>query len=196
MKLPDTISNVTAMLSHLPGVGEKTALRYSLNFSTWSSAEVDRLVDALKELQQLRRCIECGFFTDENLCEVCRDQGRDIQSLCIVESVTDCLAVEKSRYYRGLYHVLGGTLNPLIGVGPDNLNIKSIVDRVNKNGTKNVILALNPSVEGDATCAYIAEILPESVKVDRIGFGVPIGGSLEFVDAMTISKALENRQEM
>lgn len=196
MKLPDTISDAADLLSYLPGVGEKTALRYILNLTTWSQQNIELLSDAIREIANLSKCVECGFFSDSSKCHICSDVERDRGIMCIVESVTDCLAVEKSQYYRGIYHVLGGVLNPLLGVGPSELNFEGIISRIQRNKTTNVILALNPSVEGDATCAYIRDVLPDEVKVDRIGFGVPIGGSLEYVDAMTISKALENRQEM
>ena len=196
MKLPETISDAADLLSYLPGVGEKTALRYILNLTTWSQQNIDLLADSIRQIASLSKCQECGFFSDSSRCHICSDTGRDFGIMCIVESVTDCLAVEKSQYYRGLYHVLGGVLNPLLGVGPSELHFDNIVSRIRRNKTTNVILALNPSVEGDATCAYIRDMLPADIKVDRIGFGVPIGGSLEYVDAMTISKALENRQEM
>ena len=116
--------------------------------------------------------------------------------MCIVESVTDLMAIEKSERYQGVYHILGGVLNPLLGIGPAELKIDKIKARIIESNIKNVILAVNPSVEGDATSSYLREILPEDVQVDRIGFGIPMGGSLEYLDSMTIVKALENRKKM
>lgn len=113
--------------------------------------------------------------------------------LCIVEGVTDLLAIEKSSQFKGRYHVLGGVLNPLLGIGPNELGINKLIDRIKRNEIEELVLAINPSVEGDATCSFIKELLPDGVKAERIGFGMPMGGSLEYLDTLTISKALENR---
>ena len=145
----------------------------------------------------LNSCSQCGFYTDEKLCQVCSDEGRNEQgSVCVVESISDFIAIEKSGTYHGTYHILGGVLNPLLGVGPDDLKIPDLINRVNTRNTRELILAVNPSVEGDATCSYIKDELPDNVDVERIGFGIPIGGSLEYLDSMTISKALENRKRL
>lgn len=197
MDLPESMSKAVTLFSKFPGVGEKSALRFVLNLANWSKLDIEHFAGAVAGLKELKKCTSCGLFADESLCEICLTaESRDTDMLCVVESIVDCLAVERSRHYKGLYHVLGGALNPLMGIGPDELNLKGLPMRVRESSIKNVILALNPSVEGDATCAYIREFLPEQVKIDRIGFGIPIGGSLEYVDAMTISKALENRQEI
>ena len=197
MELPEKIVNVSDSFEKFPGVGTKTAMRYALCLADWSSEDVRSFSQAVGEIKDLGKCSECGFFSEELLCQECRfeEDGRD-GVMCIVESIIDCLAIDRSRQYQGYYHILGGTLNPLLNIGPDKLNLKGLSERILKRKINNVILALNPSVEGDATCAYIRELLPEGVKADRIGFGIPIGGSLEYLDPMTISKALENRQEM
>ena len=197
MELPEKIVNVSDSFEKFPGVGAKTAMRYALGLADWSEEDVQEFFRAIGAIKDLGKCSECGFFSETALCDDCRleDNGRE-GTLCIVESIIDSLAIDKSRQYQGYYHILGGTLNPLMNVGPDQLNLKGLTERIVKRKIQNVILALNPSVEGDATCAYIRDLLPESVRVERIGFGIPIGGSLEYLDPMTISKALENRQEM
>ena len=197
LELPEKIVAVADSFEKLPGIGAKTAMRYALCLADWSGQDIREFFQSISEMKDLKKCAECGFLSEDVFCDECRleDGGRE-GFLCIVESVIDCLAISKSRQYQGYYHVLGGTLNPLLNVGPDKLNLKNLSERIAKRKINNVILALNPSVEGDATCAYIRELLPGGLKVDRIGFGIPIGGSLEYLDPMTISKALENRQEM
>ena len=197
MKLPEKIVDVANSFEKLPGIGIKTAMRHALCLVDWSERDIEEFFQSVRDIKKLRKCLECGFFSEEMFCNGCRseDGGRE-GILCIVESIIDCLAIDKSGQYQGYYHVLGGTLNPLLNIGPDKLNLRSLAERIVKRKIDNVILALNPSVEGDATCAYIRELLPDGLKVDRIGFGIPVGGSLEYLDPMTISKALENRQEM
>ncbi|MBA2404416.1 MAG: recombination protein RecR [Bdellovibrionales bacterium] len=135
------------------------------------------------------------MFADENLCSICQNESRQsIAYLCVVENASDLMAIEKSGTFKGVYHILGGVLNPLLGVGPDELKMDQLREKIIKKEIREIILAVNPSVEGDATCSYLKSILPGSVQVDRIGFGVPIGGSLEYLDPMTITKALENRK--
>jgi recombination protein RecR len=116
--------------------------------------------------------------------------------ICVVENVTDCLAIERSGTFKGKFHILFGVLNPLLGVGPDEINLSKMFTRIEEEEIEEIILAINPSVEGDATCAYIKQVLPETMNIERIGFGIPMGGSLEFVDSLTISKALENRRHL
>lgn len=135
------------------------------------------------------------MFADEQLCNICLNESRQsVGSLCVVENASDLLAIEKSGTFKGVYHILGGVLNPLLGVGPDELKMDDLREKIIKKEIQEIILAINPSVEGDATCSYLKSILPQTVQVDRIGFGVPIGGSLEYLDPMTITKALENRK--
>jgi recombination protein RecR len=135
------------------------------------------------------------MFSDENLCSICQSENRkDVHSLCVVENASDLMAIEKSGHFKGVYHILGGVLNPLLGIGPDELKMDDLRSNILRKEVKDVILAINPSVEGDATCSYLKSILPTEINVERIGFGVPIGGSLEYLDPMTITKALENRK--
>jgi recombination protein RecR len=197
VELPETLLNVIDQLSKIPGVGDKTATRQTLTLAKWSALDLNAFGDAMKNLANLKSCIECGMYADEQVCEICNQPERkESQSVCVVENVTDCLAIERSGNYQGLYHILGGVLNPLMGVGPEELKIDEFIKRVKNLNVENIILAVNPSVEGDATCSYIKQVIPDSVNVDRIGFGIPMGGSLEYLDTMTIAKALENRKKM
>lgn len=195
MELPEQIELAVSNLSKLPGIGGKTALRKVLSMLAWEEEKVLSLANSIKNLTSLQKCIDCGFFCSESKCSVCLDSARvNSGILCVVESVTDCIAVENTQTYNGLYTILGGVLNPLLDVGPKELGIDILVKRVKDLNIKEVILALNPSVEGDATCSYLKQVLPQGIKVDRIGFGIPVGGSLEYLDAVTIATAIENRK--
>lgn len=195
IELPEVIKNAVESLTRLPGVGEKTAFRMVMNMTQWNASELITVGHAIASLQDLKHCHECGMFSQAELCSLCQDHSRrSLGALCIVENITDLIAIEKSGTFKGVYHVLGGVLNPLLGVGPDELGIDKIKERIIKQDIIEIILAINPSVEGDATCSYFKMILPEEIQIDRIGFGVPIGGSLEYLDPLTISKALENRK--
>ena len=195
IQLPEVIKNAVEALTRLPGVGEKTAFRMVMNMTNWKSVELTSVSTALASLQHLKLCLECGMFADENQCSICANDSRvSTQILCVVENASDLMAIEKSGTFKGVYHILGGVLNPLLGVGPDELKMDDLRQKIIKKEIQEIILAVNPSVEGDATSSYLKSILPVSVQVDRIGFGVPIGGSLEYLDPMTITKALENRK--
>lgn len=195
IQLPEVIKNAVDALTKLPGVGEKTAFRMVMNMTNWKATELKVVGDSLTNLKDLKLCQDCGMFADENICSICADESRAFsRTLCVVENASDLMAIEKSGNFRGVYHILGGVLNPLLGVGPDELHMDEVRDRIVQKEIQEVILAINPSVEGDATCSYFKTLLPESIRVERIGFGVPIGGSLEYLDPMTITKALENRK--
>jgi recombination protein RecR len=197
MELPEKLQKMVKQFSRLPGVGEKTALRQALIMTKWKKEELVSFADAIAKLAELNHCRKCGMFCDEEVCKICSDAGRfQSKTLCVVESVTDCLAIERSGHFRGKFHILFGVLNPLLGVGPEELKLDRLLERVESEGIEEIILAVNPSVEGDATCAYIKQLLPSGVNIDRIGFGIPMGGSLEFVDSLTITKALENRRHL
>ena len=197
MELPEILQTVVDYLKKIPGVGEKTALRHALFLTNWDPRDLSSFGVALEKIGHLKKCSDCGLFCDEDLCFICSSPARSEQKvLCVVENIADCMAIEKGGGYLGLFHILGGTLNPLMGIGPNELKMDRLVERIKRNNLENIILALNPSVEGDATCSYIKSILPKSLSVDRIGFGVPIGGSLEYLDSLTIAKSLENRRPM
>jgi recombination protein RecR len=195
IQLPEVIKNAVEALTRLPGVGEKTAFRMVMNMTNWKSSELVSVGSALASLQHLKLCQDCGMFADGKHCSICENESRQAtKGLCVVEHASDLMAIEKSGHFKGVYHILGGVLNPLLGVGPDELKLDQLKEKIIKKEITDIILAVNPSVEGDATCSYIKSILPETVQVERIGFGVPIGGSLEYLDPMTITKALENRK--
>jgi recombination protein RecR len=197
MELPEKLLRTVKQFSRLPGVGEKTALRQSLIMTKWSKEDLIAFSEAIKSLSELNHCKKCGMFCDDQLCKICMDTHRThSKTICVVESVTDCLAIERSGHFRGKFHILFGVLNPLLGIGPDELKLDYLIQRVSEEEVEELILAVNPSVEGDATCAYIKQMLPDTVRIDRIGFGIPMGGSLEFVDSLTITKALENRRHL
>lgn len=195
VQLPEIIKNAVEALTRLPGVGEKTAFRMVMNMAAWKNSELENVGKSISSLKDLELCEECGMFSEGKFCTICLDHSRQSgKVLCVVENVSDLMAIEKSGNFKGVYHILGGVLNPLLGVGPDELRMDELKGRIIEKNIEEVILAINPSVEGDATCSYFKTLLPETIKVERIGFGVPIGGSLEYLDPMTITKALENRK--
>ncbi len=195
IQLPEVIKNAVEALTRLPGVGEKTAFRMVMNMTNWKASELMSVGSALASLQHLKLCRDCGMFAEDDLCSICHDGIRQSsKTLCVVEHASDLMAIEKSGHFKGVYHILGGVLNPLLGVGPDELKLDDLKLKIISKGFQDVILAVNPSVEGDATCSFLKSILPKTVNVERIGFGIPIGGSLEYLDPMTITKALENRK--
>lgn len=197
MNLPESIGNAVDEMSRLPGVGKKSALRYILSMTEWNKEAIHQFTKIIDELSMVNKCAECGMYTDEHLCIVCLNERRkENKIICVVETVVDAMAIENSQQFEGVYHILGGVLNPLLGIGPDQLKLDFFKKRIERLGVAEIILAVNPSVEGDATCSYIASILNKSVSVKRIGFGVPIGGHLEYLDPLTITKALENSKAL
>ena len=182
--------------SRFPGIGKKTAQRmafYVLNSSNNLSNELSQAILSLKS--KIRFCEKCFGISEENLCLVCSNPRRDNTSICVVEHPADIYTFEKTNVFKGLYHVLGGVLSPLDGVGPDDLNINSLIERVNANDE--ILVATNATIEGEATCLYLANLLDsKSVKVTRLARGLPIGGDLEFVDDATIMRAIEDRSVM
>ena len=193
-----SLENLIARLNRLPGIGVKTAERLAYHILSLSEEDVEGLASALTEAKKrIRYCPVCGNFTEDELCSVCADVKRDRGVICVVKDARDVSYMERMREYRGLYHVLGGTLSPMDGVGPDDIRIKELMARVKEGEVREVILATNPDVEGEATAAYIAKQLkPLGVKTTRIAHGIPIGGNLEYVDEITLFKAIENRREV
>lgn len=195
MNLPESIQNTVDEFSKIPGVGQKTAFRQILSLLNWNDSQRNMLSQAISGLNNVESCRTCGMYTDEEICHICTNPHRaEAKTICVVENISDLMAIERSGGYMGYYYVLGGVLNPLAGIGPKELKIDALIERVNTTNAASIILAINPSVEGDATCSYIKSLINEEVEVERIGFGVPIGGHLEYLDPMTISKALENRR--
>jgi len=185
-------------LSKLPGVGKKTALRLALHLLKSDNESVERLIQSLKELKsKLRLCSRCFNLSEEEFCQVCKSQKRDTSIICVVEEASDVIAIERTNEYNGLYHVIGGVLSPLSGIGPDSLKIKELMKRFTDEDIKEVLLALNPDTEGETTTLYLAKLMkPLGIKVTRIARGLPIGGDLEFADDATIGRAVNSRVEI
>lgn len=184
-------------LSSLPGIGRKTAQRLAMFIMKLPKEEVEKLAEALISVKEkVKNCSICSNFTESDPCFICSSPKRDPNTICVVEEPNDVIAIEKTNEFNGLYHVLGGSLSPLDGIGPEDLKIKELLQRINEN-TKEIILALNPNIEGEATTLYLAKLLkPIGIKVTRIARGIPIGGDLEFADEATLSKAIEGRVQI
>jgi recombination protein RecR len=197
MSLPDPLIRLIEELQRLPGIGPKSAQRLAFHILKNPREQADRLIDAVREVkEQVTYCSVCNNITDVDPCGYCRNPGRDRHVICVVEEPQNVAAIEKTREFKGLYHVLMGAISPLQGIGPDDLKIKGLLGRVG-NGVNEVILATNPTVEGEATAIYLARLLkPLGVKVTRIAMGVPVGSELEYADEITMHKALEGRREV
>lgn len=192
------IESLIAELARLPGIGRKTARRLTFHLLQQAPDEARRLARALETVaEQVRPCEECGNVSEESRCEICRDPRRDASVLCVVEEPSVVQAVERATEFRGRYHVLGGRLSPLDGIGPEALRIESLLRRVRAGGVREVILATNPSMEGEVTATYLQQLLAgEGVRVTRLARGLPVGGDLEYVDGVTLAHALLARQEL
>jgi recombination protein RecR len=197
MSLPDPLIRLIEELGRLPGIGPKSAQRLAFHILRTPREDTDRLVDAVRDVKErVTYCSVCNNITDVDPCPFCSSGSRDASIICVVEEPQNVAAVERTREFKGVYHVLMGALSPLQGVGPDDLKIKSLLTRVT-NGVHEVILATNPTVEGEATAIYLARLLkPLGVKVTRIAMGLPVGSDLEYADEVTMHKALEGRREV
>ena len=185
-------------LKRLPGVGEKTATRYAFSILDAPAEEIRELVQAIRDVKaNLKLCSTCFHLTDSDPCAICSDPRRDASRICVVETPLDLMAIEKGGHFRGLYHVLHGLLAPLDAIGPGDIRLQELLQRVQRDKTAEVILALNPSVEGEATGIFIADHLKKSgTAVSRIAYGIPVGSSVEYTDPLTLARALENRTEL
>ena len=191
------VDNLVAQLTRLPGVGQRTAQRLAFHLLRVPKEEALALARALEEVKErVRFCSECGNLTEEETCEICRDARRDHTVVCVVEQPADLISVERTHEYRGLYHVLGGSLSPIDGVDPGDLRIDELISRVERNGVQEVVLATNPTMTGEATAAYLADRLRDRVRVTRLASGLPVGGDLEYADEVTLGRALVGRREM
>ncbi len=195
---PPSVENLIMQLGKLPGVGPKTAQRLAFHLLNAPEEDALGLAEAIGDAREkVRRCAVCGNLSDTEVCPLCRDQSRDRSLLCVVEQPKDVMTLEKTREYRGLYHVLHGAISPMAGVGPKDLTIDLLMKRLAGGEIKEVIMTTNPNVEGEATALYLArQIKPYHIKVTRIARGVPVGGDLEYADEATLARALAGRKEL
>ena len=196
MRTSPPIERLVRALKRLPGIGEKSATRLAFHMLGARSDQVQELADAIARLKhEIVLCESCFDLTDRSPCEICRDPRRDPSLLCVVEEPADLAAIEKSGRFRGRYHVLGGAFSPIDGVGPDELRVAELEQRVRAGGIEEIVLATNPNAEGDATAHYLCERLRESgVRLTRIAYGMPLGGDLEYADHVTVGICIENRR--
>jgi len=194
---PAPLSRLTAELSQLPGIGRRTAQRLAFHILRSDDADARNLAQAIAEVKEkVGLCEICFNLAEGPRCRICEDAGRDETVICVVEEPADVIPLERTHEFRGRYHVLHGVLSPLSGVGPDELRVQGLLDRVREGGVEEIILATSPTVEGEATAVYLARLLkPLGVRVTRIAMGVPVGSDLEWADEVTMSKALEGRRE-
>lgn len=192
------IANLIEQLSKLPGIGRKTAQRLSFYILEMDPLEAEKLAVAITDAKEkVHYCSVCCNLTDGDPCHICRDDKRDKSTICVVEGAKDIIAMEKTREFKGLYHVLHGTISPMENIGPNEIRIKELLNRLSNEEVKEIILAINPTVEGEATALYIAKLLkPLGIKTTRIAHGIPVGGDLEYFDEITLSRAMENRREL
>lgn len=192
-----SIDNLKKELNKLPGIGPKTAQRLAYHIVKINLNEAEKLANAILEVKEkIKYCSLCFNLSEEDICNICKDETRDKSTICVVQEPHNLLIIEKSNVYKGLYHVLLGVLSPLHGIGPNNIKIQELIERIKSIPVKEVIIATNPNIEGEATAAYITKILnPFNIKITRIAFGVPVGADLEYIDEVTIARALSGRRE-
>ncbi len=192
------LKTLIASLRKLPGVGEKTATRYAFYILNADPEEVREFADSIRDVKaRLRLCSVCFNLTDVDPCMICSNPRRDTSKICVVESPLDLIVIEQSGYFRGLYHVLHGVLSPLDAIGPADIRLAELLDRVSSSDITEIILAMNPTVEAESTASYIRDKIRDSQKaVTRIAYGIPMGGALEFTDPLTLAKSLENRKRI
>jgi recombination protein RecR len=198
MSQPEPLTRLVDELQRLPGIGRKSAQRLAFHILRATREDADRLCDAVRDVKdKVAHCSVCNSITDLDPCGYCTDDARDHRVICVVEEAQNVAVVEKTRAFRGTYHVLMGAISPLQGIGPDELKIKGLLSRVGAGTVEEVILATNPNVEGEATAIYLARLLkPLGVRVTRIAMGVPVGSDLEYADEVTMNKAMEGRREV
>jgi len=199
--MPDyapTISRLIDELKHLPGIGQKTAQRLAFHLLRVDREQALALADAIRDAKEnVRECSICNNITDADPCNYCSSPARNRKIICVVEDAPNILAIEKTRQFDGLYHVLGGSLSPLQGIGPEQLKIKSLIERLKGNTVEEIILATNPTAEGEATAMYLSKLVkPLGVRVTRIAMGIPVGSDLEYADEVTMFKAMEGRRDL
>ena len=192
------LKRLTDAFARLPGVGRKSAARIAFHLLSVSEADANEFVNAVKDARaSLGYCPICQNLTDSEICPICSDSRRDKSVICVVEDPRDVIKIEKSGDYSGVYHVLHGTLSPMEGIGPEDIKAKELITRLSDTGIKEIIMATNPSVDGETTAGYLSRLIkPMGIKVTRLAYGIPVNGCLEFTDSVTLSRALEGRREM
>lgn len=195
---PRSVTRLIEEFHRLPGIGPKTAQRLTFYLLRTSKTQVESLSDAIRDLrEQITTCALCQNIAESNPCNVCRDETRDRTMICVVEEPLDLVAIERTREYKGLYHVLHGAISPVEGVGPEDLRIKELLDRLRDGRVTEVLLATNPNLEGEATAMYIERLIkPLGIRMTRLARGLPVGGDLEYADEVTLTRALEGRREV
>ena len=195
---PKPLAKLINELSKLPGIGSKSAQRLAFHILALEDREAAQLAEAITTAKrEMKYCSVCGNLTDEDPCATCSDSSRREDIICVVESPRDVMAMERIKEYNGLYHVLHGVISPMEGIGPEDINLKSLIQRLQANDVKELIIATNPNIEGEATAMYIARLIkPAGIKVTRIAHGIPVGGDLEYADEVTLLKSLEGRREL
>lgn len=195
MKYPKTLNELIECFKKLPGIGEKTAERYALSSLELSDEILELFSASLKNLKKnIKRCSICNNFSEGDICEICKIQDRDKQTICLVESPKNVVLFEKLGIYNGVYHVLDGLISPLDGVNPEDIKINKLIDRIDKENIKEIIIAIKPGIEGETTALYITKILEnKNVKITKIAHGIPLGIDMEYIDALTLEQALEDR---
>ena len=198
MHYPEPISKLIDSFMKLPGIGPKTAARLAFFVLTMKEDTVLSFAKALVDAKRnLMYCSQCGHITDIDPCQICSDKQRDVSTICVVQDPKDVIAMEKMRDYQGLYHVLHGAISPMEGVGPEDINVASLLTRLQDERVQELILATNPTIEGEATAMYISRLVkPSGIRTTRIAHGLPVGGDLEYADEVTLSKAIEGRREL
>ncbi len=198
MDYPPSLKSLLQELERLPGIGPKSALRITMFLLNQPREAIDRLIQALQRVrEQLRLCRRCFNYAEGELCSICQDESRDVSLVCVVEDPMDIAVIENAGTYQGRYHVLHGVISPIEGIGPEDLRINELVERLRVEPIREVILALSPTTEGEATSTYIARLIrPFGVKVTQLAMGLPVGGSLDYADQLTIMRALEGRREL
>ena len=195
---PKPLARLIGELSKLPGIGYKSAQRLAFHILSYEDSEAQALADAIIEAKhQMTHCSICGNLTDSDPCAICSDESRRKDVICVVESPKDVAAMERIKEFDGKYHVLTGVISPMEGIGPEDINLKSLIKRLQNEDVKELIVATNPNIEGEATAMYIARLIkPAGIKVTRIAHGLPVGGDLEYADEVTLLKAVEGRREL
>ncbi len=194
---PKAFTALVEQLQHLPGVGAKTAERYAFHILDWDEEQLNAFVKSFAAIRtDIHICQICGNLAESDQCAICRDHARDNGVICVVQSARDVIAMEKTQEYHGVYHILNGVISTTKGILPDDLNIQSLIDRIDES-TKEIIIATNPTIEGETTALYLAKLLePYSLTITRIAHGLPMGGHLDYADELTLIKALEGRKKM